>query len=89
MTPNKLDCLCCKKELQIGIRKTYPECGFRGHGWDGTDAHWRGGRENSGVSNADFGTAFVASTVAMDSLYRSGRVPALNEIQGLTSSAGR
>jgi hypothetical protein len=41
---NKNSCRCCQKETpKIGAR-ICPECShtFRGNGWDGIDAHWRG-----------------------------------------------
>lgn len=41
-------CRCCHAGLPFAGRRTCPECGhvFRGHGWDGIDAHWRSRHES-------------------------------------------
>lgn len=40
-------CRCCAAGLPTRGVRVCPECGhiFRGHGWDGIDAHWRANHE--------------------------------------------
>jgi len=40
-------CLCCAKNLPTTSQKDCPLCGhqFKGHGWDGVDAHWKAHHE--------------------------------------------
>jgi predicted amidophosphoribosyltransferase len=42
-TPSGRECRACRSGLPKRGRRRCPECGhvFRGHGWDGIDAHWR------------------------------------------------
>jgi len=44
------NCLCCRHHVPTEGRRICPIPGcehvFRGHGWDGIDAHWRAYHEN-------------------------------------------
>lgn len=56
-------CRCCEKGVPFDGARQCPECGhiFRGHGWDGIDAHWRAHHENSGLSYTEFWKALCAA----------------------------
>ena len=45
--PRSPDCRCCQAGQPVARPRVCPECGhrFRGHGWDGIDAHWRAHHE--------------------------------------------
>jgi hypothetical protein len=42
-----MTCLCCAKKMPITTRMVCPLCGhpFKGHGWDGVEAHWKAHHE--------------------------------------------
>lgn len=45
---NKMNCLCCKKNINLERPRICPVCShlFKGNGWDGIDAHWRSKHED-------------------------------------------
>ena len=57
-----MECLWCKEEenssrrLEPGELRQCPLCDhvFKGHGWDGIDAHWKAKHETSGTPYRDF-----------------------------------
>lgn len=71
-------CLCCTKNLLAASQKVCPLCGhvFKGHGWDGVDAHWKAHHEAEmpyqafwgGLCEAHRGGTVGASTGAKDRL---------------------
>ena len=42
-------CRCCEKKISVDGARQCPEFGhiFKGHGWDGIDAHWRAHHEQA------------------------------------------
>jgi len=57
-----MECLWCKEEglssrkLDPGQPRECPICGhvFKGHGWDGIDAHWKAKHEKPGTRYREF-----------------------------------
>jgi len=79
-------CLCCAKNMLASSQKGCPVCGhvFKGHGWEGLDAHWKAHHEDEmpyltfwdGLCEAHKGTKLVANaneegiTTDLDDNYR-------------------